>query len=88
MGGWVIQSGADIGAITEARLHGEALQAAAERGFIEEGYAAICRSGEAQGLGDGINAPESSDMANGVVLAVRSGYVGQWEKVARDKDGR
>ena len=55
---------------------------------MEEGYAAICHVGEAQVPGGGINAPESSGMANGVVLAVRSGYVGQWEKVARDKDGR
>ena len=62
------------------------MQAAALRGFMEEGYAAICHSGAVPG--GGTSARELSSAANGVVLAVRNWYVGQWEKVAKDKDGR
>ena len=82
--------GADIGVVSETRLHGSNQHDFAVKGLWESGYRAI-----SHGSGDAL--PRSSvaeyaglhdELAVGVVLAVRKDFLGVWSAVHRDNAGR
>ena len=79
--------GADIGAVTETRIESSHQHALAIAGFLEAGYLALSHNvspTEPQDAGSPLPGPRSA----GVILCVKVGYVGAWERVERDRAGR
>ena len=73
--------GADIAILSETALVSASQHAQACRGLLQAGYQAISHGRPEQ--------PEHSAAgAAGVILAVRSGYAGQWTHISRDSCGR
>lgn len=77
--------GADVALVAETCLWGEAATAQAIKGMDCQGYHAIAHGvGPPRGSSEGVVGAS----ANGVVLAVKKTYAGNWEHIARDRDGR
>ena len=71
--------GTDVGILSETALSIEAQHSLACRGLSAAGFHAVSH---------GHDSATHSHSGRGVVLAVRSGYAGQWSEVARDQHGR
>ena len=79
--------GADVGILTETRIDKEYLHAQAIAGLLDADYLALSHNtGE---LCWRRQAPELHDArSSGVIIGVRAEYVGAWEAIGRDKEGR
>ena len=71
--------GADVGILSETSLSSAPQHAAAAQGMLSGGYLVVSH---------GIQSASERSGAAGVMLAVRSGYAGTWNDIARDVLGR
>ena len=71
--------GADVGLLSETALHSEPQHASASRGMELASYRAVSHGKPLQ---------HTTGLGSGVLLAVHSGYAGNWQNIARDALGR